>query len=115
MLRLADCEKIDDWTLSRIGGIFGSNLQLLDLTNCKKISGKGLLGLRTLTSLKELRLNGLKNQKDICKSALILESAMPDLHVTGLDYDKALDEIEAEERLLRDDRSLIDAKGKLYS
>lgn len=69
------------------------------------------MGLRSLTGLKELRLGGMKNQLDLCKSALILESELPDLNITGLDYEKALEEMEEEERLLRDDRTLIDAKG----
>lgn len=111
MLRLANCEYIDDWSLSRIGGVFGPTLEFLDVTNCKRISGKGLTALRSLTGLKELRLNGLKNQKDVCKTALMLEEAIPDLTITGLDYEHALDEIEEEERLLQDDRTLIDAKG----
>lgn len=111
MLRLSDCEYIDDWALSRVGGVFGPSLELLDVSNCKRISGKGLLGLRSLTGLKELRLGGLDKQMDLCKSAILLESALPDLQITGLDYVKALEEMEAEERLLRDDRALIDAKG----
>jgi hypothetical protein len=73
------------------------------------------MGLRSLTGLRELRLDGLKNQKDICKSALLLEAAMPNLNITGLDFNKALDEIEAEERLLQDDRTVIDAKGWKWS
>lgn len=97
--------------MSRIGGVFGPSLEFLDVSNCTRISGKGLMGLRTLTGLKELRLGGLRNQLDLCKSALLLENALPDLNITGLDYEKALEEMEAEERLLRDDRTLIDAKG----
>lgn len=111
LLRLANCKYIDDWALSRIGAVFGSSLQFLDLSNCTRISGKGLMGLRSATGLRELRLDGLKNQKDICKSALLLEAAMPHLNITGLDFDKALDEIEIEERLLQDERTVIDAKG----
>jgi hypothetical protein len=97
--------------MSRIGGVFGPSLELLDVSNCKRISGKGIMALRTLTGLRELRLGGLKDQKGLCKSALLLESVLSNLQITGLDYEKALDEIEAEERLLQDDRAVIDAKG----
>jgi hypothetical protein len=97
--------------LSRIGGVFGSSLEYLDVSNCKRISGKGLMGLRSLSGLKELRLGGLNNQLDLCKSALLLEAALLDLNITGLDFEKALEEMEAEEQLLRDDRAVIDAKG----
>jgi len=114
LLRLSDCEYVDDWTLSRLGSVFGQTLEYLDISNCKKVTGKGLMGLRSMTGLKELRLNGLIDQKGLCKSALLLESVLPNLQITGLDYAKALDEIEAEEKLLRDDRTLIDARGNVF-
>ncbi|KAI6172303.1 hypothetical protein M3Y98_00957800 [Aphelenchoides besseyi] len=113
MLRLADCKYIDDWSLSRIGGVC-SSLELLDLSGCNRISGKGLLALRTLRNLKSLRLERMNNQTDLGKSALLLEEALPHLQVVGLDYDAALECLEAEKQLLSDDRTLIDAKGNVF-
>ena len=91
MLSVANCARINDWTLSRIGSMFSESLELLDLSNCKRISGKGehnplaipskclsgLIGLQHLKNLKCLRLEGLDKVPDIAKSALLLEEAIP--------------------------------------
>lgn len=42
LLSVANCKRIDDWVLSRIGGIFSESLEMLDLSNCKRISAKGI-------------------------------------------------------------------------
>ncbi|CAK5060713.1 unnamed protein product [Meloidogyne enterolobii] len=110
LLSLKNCRYVDDWVLSRIGGMFSNSLEMLDLSNCKRISAKGLVGLRSLTKLRFLRLDGLENIEGIEKSALMLEDAIPDLVITGLDYDKALSQLEEEEKLLRHDRIVLDAK-----
>uniref|UniRef100_A0A914LL85 ATP synthase subunit s-like protein n=2 Tax=Meloidogyne incognita TaxID=6306 RepID=A0A914LL85_MELIC len=114
LLSLKDCRYVDDWVLSRIGGMFSSSLEMLDLSNCKRISAKGLVALRSLTKLRFLRLDGLENIEGIEKSALMLEDAIPDLVITGLDYDKALSQLEEEEKLLRHDRTVLDAKGNAF-
>lgn len=135
LLRLSNGKFIDDWTMSRIGGMFGESLEFLDLSHCKRISAKGtrfnpltikklqifykinfllflgLMGLRNMSKLRYLRLEGLNHVENIAKSALLLEEAIPDLTVVGLDFDHALDKLEAENRLLQDDRVLIDARG----
>ena len=41
MLSLRECRWIDDWVLSRIGGMFAESLEMLDLSHCKRISAKG--------------------------------------------------------------------------
>ncbi|KAI6228668.1 ATP synthase subunit s, mitochondrial [Aphelenchoides fujianensis] len=114
LLRLSNCKFIDDWALSRIGGVCGPSLEFLDLSGCQRISGKGLLALRTLRGLKSLRLEGMKNPTDLGKSALLLEEALPNLQVIGLDFDAALERLEAENRLLSDDRAMIDARGNVF-
>ncbi|KAF7636924.1 hypothetical protein Mgra_00003663 [Meloidogyne graminicola] len=114
LLSLRNCYYVDDWVLSRIGSIFSKSLEMLDLSNCKRISAKGLVGLRSLTKLRHLRLDGLENIEGIEKSALMLEDAIPDLLITGLDYDKAMLEFEDEERVLRNDRIVMDAKGNAF-
>lgn len=114
LLSLANCPYVDDWVLSRIGGIFGDSLEMLDLSNCKRISAKGLMGLRSLTKLRFLRLEGLNHVEGIAKCALMLEDAIQNLVVLGLDYDKALDSLDNERRLLKDSRILLDAKGNAF-
>ncbi|KAL3085296.1 hypothetical protein niasHS_010365 [Heterodera schachtii] len=114
MLSLRDCRWIDDWVLSRIGGMFANTLEMLDLSNCHRISAKGLLGLRSLSKLRFLRLDGLGKTEGIAKSALLLEETLPNLVVIGIDYEHAMAEMEAEKKLLSNDRVLIDAKDNAF-
>ena len=71
---------------------------MLDLSHCKRISAKGwvllnamncfyilgLLGLRSMSKLRFLRLEGLDKVEGIAKSALLLEDAIPELVITGI-------------------------------
>jgi len=43
MMSLAGGKWIDDWVLSRVGGMFPDSLEILDLSHCKRISAKGKL------------------------------------------------------------------------
>ena len=40
MLRVANCEYIDDWTLGKIGGMMPT-LEMLDISGCHRVSAKG--------------------------------------------------------------------------
>ncbi|KAJ1349213.1 hypothetical protein KIN20_004684 [Parelaphostrongylus tenuis] len=113
MLRLADCPYIDDWTLSRIGGMM-TNLEMLDLSGCHRVSAKGLMGLKMLKSLKYLRLEGI-NTKNLGKAALLLEETIPKLKVLGIDYEHELQALEADLRLLENPNVVEDAKGNLFA
>ncbi|CAL2035348.1 unnamed protein product [Caenorhabditis brenneri] len=113
LLRLANCEFIDDWSIGRIGGIL-PNLEMLDLSGCHRISSKGLMGLKNSKKLKFLRLEGLSDIKNIGKSALILEDLLPNLQVLGMDYELAFKKIEAENRLLEQERVVLDGKGNAF-
>uniref|UniRef100_A0AC34Q643 Mitochondrial ATP synthase regulatory component factor B n=1 Tax=Panagrolaimus sp. JU765 TaxID=591449 RepID=A0AC34Q643_9BILA len=115
MLRLAGCEYVDDWTLSRIGTMFADSLELLDLSGCHRISAKGLRGLHSLKKLSYLRLEGLDHVENLAKSALLLEEAIPGLTVLGVDFEKALEGVKKEMKLLENDRVLIDAKGNCHA
>ncbi|CAD5232061.1 unnamed protein product [Bursaphelenchus xylophilus] len=114
MLRLANCEFIDDWALSRVGGVCGSTLEFLDLSGCKNITHKGLAALRTAKNLKYLRLEGLDHIPHLGKTVLMLEEMIPGLIVTGLNFDKELERLEWENKLKEDDRAVIDAKGNVF-
>uniref|UniRef100_A0A0N4ZEM0 ATP synthase subunit s-like protein n=1 Tax=Parastrongyloides trichosuri TaxID=131310 RepID=A0A0N4ZEM0_PARTI len=114
LLSLANCKYADDWTLSRVGTMFSNSLEMLDLSNCKKISYKGLMGLRGLKQLKYLRVDGLNDPKGIAKATLMLEEAIPGLVTIGVDYEAALESFEKEAALLEHDRAMMDAKGNIH-
>ncbi|VDN51020.1 unnamed protein product [Dracunculus medinensis] len=114
LIRLAGCKYADDWMMSRLGTMFSNSLELLDLSDCDRISAKGLAGLRSLKKLRYLRLEGMDHIKDIAKVVLILEKSISGLKVIGLDYDKALKTLQNEFKLLENDRVVIDAKGNVH-
>ncbi|CEF68537.1 ATP synthase subunit s-like protein [Strongyloides ratti] len=114
LLSLANCKYADDWTLSRVGTMFSESLEMLDLSNCKKISPKGLMGLRSLKNLKYLRLNGLNDPQGIAKATILLEEAIPNLIVMGVDYESALESFQKEAMLLEHERASVDAKGNIH-
>uniref|UniRef100_A0A915PR94 ATP synthase subunit s-like protein n=1 Tax=Setaria digitata TaxID=48799 RepID=A0A915PR94_9BILA len=114
LLRLAGCCYADDWMMSRIGALFPESLEMLDLSDCSRITAKGLAGLRTLKKLRYLRLEGLDQVKDIAKTALLLEEAIPKLRVFGISYENAMQSLQKEMKLLSDDRVVTDAKGNAY-
>lgn len=74
----------------------------------------GLMGLRSLKKLRFLRLDGLNHIPNIVKSALLLEEALPNLTILGIDFEEALHKLESDNELLKNDRVLLDAKGKLF-
>uniref|UniRef100_A0A0M3IIE3 ATP synthase subunit s-like protein n=1 Tax=Ascaris lumbricoides TaxID=6252 RepID=A0A0M3IIE3_ASCLU len=115
MLRLAGCQYADDWMMGRIGTMFSQSLEMLDLSDCDRITAKGLAGLRSLKKLRYLRLEGMDHIKDLAKTALLLEESIPGLKVLGLNYDLALESLKRETKLLENDRVLIDAKGNAYA
>lgn len=112
LLRLANCEFIDDWSVGRIGGLL-PNLEMLDLSGCHRVSAKGLMGLKTLKQLKYLRLEGM-DAKNIGKASLLLEETLRNLKVLGVDYEKAFRQVEAETRLLEQEHVVMDAKGNAF-
>ncbi|CAD6188248.1 unnamed protein product [Caenorhabditis auriculariae] len=112
LLRLANCEYVDDWFLGRVGAMF-PELEMLDLSGCDRISAKGLMGLKSMKKLKYLRLEGL-DVKDVGKAALLLEETIPRLQILGVDYENCLERVEAEIRLLEDERVVQDARGNAF-
>lgn len=49
--------------MSRVGALFANSLEMLDLSDCDRITAKGLAGLRTLKKLRYLRLEGMDHVK----------------------------------------------------
>lgn len=69
--------------LSRIGALFSKSLEMLDLSDCDRITAKGLAGLRSLKKLRYLRLEGLDHVKvGLCISLLanLLFQLLRDYH-----------------------------------
>uniref|UniRef100_A0A0R3S3T1 ATP synthase subunit s-like protein n=1 Tax=Elaeophora elaphi TaxID=1147741 RepID=A0A0R3S3T1_9BILA len=114
LLRLAGCCYADDWMMSRIGALFSESLEMLDLSECNRITAKGLAGLRTLKKLRYLRLEGMDHVKDLAKSALLLEESIPNLRVFGVNYENAMQSLQREMELLANDRVVTDAKGNAF-
>ncbi|CAD8126359.1 ATP synthase subunit s-like protein [Caenorhabditis elegans] len=113
LLRLANSEYVDDWCIGRIGGLL-PNLEMLDLSGCHRISSKGLMGLKASKNLKFLRLEGLSGIRNLGKSALILEDLLPKLQILGMDYELSFRQIEAENRLLEQERVVLDGRGNAF-
>ncbi|VDM92322.1 unnamed protein product, partial [Litomosoides sigmodontis] len=114
LLRLAGCCYADDWMMSRIGALFSKSLEMLDLSDCNRITARGLAGLRTLKKLRYLRLEGMDHVKDIAKIALLLEESIPNLKVFGINYEGAMQSLRREMELLANERVVTDAKGNAY-
>uniref|UniRef100_A0A0N5BA07 ATP synthase subunit s-like protein n=1 Tax=Strongyloides papillosus TaxID=174720 RepID=A0A0N5BA07_STREA len=114
LLSVSNCKYVDDWTLSRIGTMFSESLEMLDLSNCKKISPKGIMGLRSLKKLKYLRLNGLNDPQGMAKATIMLEESIPGLVVIGVDYEAALEGFQKDKMLLQHERASLDAKGNIH-
>jgi len=107
-ISLAGCQYMTDWCLSRFTQ-FETSLEYLDLSNCKRLSAKGLGALTCLKyigfilntvlklsyifsccrKLKFLRLEGLESTKDIAHVSMQLEEKIAGLSVIGVDYEKA--------------------------
>lgn len=112
-LSLANGFYINDWCLNRVQQ-FSKSLEFLDLSNCKRISAQGLSALVSCKNLKFLRLDGLDGVKNLAKVALALEEAIPNLQILGLDYDKALNELNREMKLMENPNVFEDARGNLH-
>ncbi|PAV86557.1 hypothetical protein WR25_11947 [Diploscapter pachys] len=112
LLRLSNCPYVDDWVLSRVGGLM-DKLEMLDISFCNKVTGKGLMGLTTLKKLKHLRLDGIP-AKDLAKASILLEEVIPLLSITGVDYDFELEQTEKERRLLENKNVVLDARDNAF-
>ncbi|KAF8359756.1 hypothetical protein PRIPAC_94751, partial [Pristionchus pacificus] len=114
LLRLSNCEHIDDWSMSRLSALV-PQLELLDISGCHSLSHKGLMALKTMKNLKYLRLEGLDHIKDLGKSALLLEESIPDVNVLGVEYELHLEDAIAERKLLEHPSVVQDARGNAFA
>lgn len=85
-LSVANCPHIDDWCIDRICGQYASTLKHLDISNCTKITHRGIAALARLGELRSLHINGLENIRDIQLLCLLLEDILPEIKIVGIDY-----------------------------
>lgn len=97
-LRLNTTAFLDDHCLRRISRM-RKKLELLDISNCPQISGKGLSTLWNLQSLKMLNVaqNPLLEDKELV--CILLQEKIPLLQIQGVDYLGALNNRQKEEIL----------------
>ncbi|KAL7061614.1 hypothetical protein AAHC03_013 [Spirometra sp. Aus1] len=85
-LRLRRCVHVDDHCLSLVGLVTKSPLQLLDISECPRITANGITALTELKSLRKLLVHGnptLEDREFVC---LLLEDYLPKVYIEGVDY-----------------------------
>ncbi|KAK7060653.1 ATP synthase subunit s-like protein [Halocaridina rubra] len=85
-LNLSNCSHLDDWCMDRICGQYGSTLRYLNISNCPKITSKGITTCARLRELRTLDLTGHHNNQDIELICLLLEDVNPQLEIIGINY-----------------------------
>ncbi|KAL8619789.1 hypothetical protein ACOMHN_025875 [Nucella lapillus] len=83
-LKFSRCSNFDDWCLARLYQ-FKDTLEFLDLSDCWDVTENGLACLHMLRNLKGLKLTGLPKVKDMGLLVLLLEEALPQCTIFGLD------------------------------
>ncbi|ESN99634.1 hypothetical protein HELRODRAFT_176804 [Helobdella robusta] len=84
-LNLSNCKYIDDWCLDRLVQ-FRETLFVLDLSGCVNVSERGLVTIIKLNCLKRLILKDMNHLQHAKLIALLLEEAMPNCYIDGIDY-----------------------------
>lgn len=85
-LSLANNDLVDDWTLDSISGSYGETLQYLDLSNCPKISYRGLSCFYRFKKLDTLVVNGIANSDEFKLACMMLEDLKPMLTIKGIEH-----------------------------
>ncbi|XP_076463552.1 distal membrane-arm assembly complex protein 2-like [Babylonia areolata] len=83
-LNLSQCTNLDDWCLARLHQ-FQDSLEFLDLTDCCEVTENGLACLNMLRNLKGLKLTGLSGVRNLGLMVLLLEEALPQCTIFGVD------------------------------
>eukprot|EP00063_Salmo_salar_P094582 XP_014069417.1 PREDICTED: ATP synthase subunit s-like protein isoform X3 [Salmo salar] len=82
-LSVSGCAEVDDWFLSRLH-IFQDTLEVLDISNCPRISVGGLAALQKLRGLRRLDVSSLPRLQNPGLIAILLEEMLPHCHVTAV-------------------------------
>ncbi|KAG5451405.1 Distal membrane-arm assembly complex protein 2 [Clonorchis sinensis] len=83
-LRLRRCIHVDDFCMSRVGRI--ANLELLDVSECPRVTSKGLATLAQLKNLRHLLVHNNPMMEDKELVCLLLEEHLPKLFISGVNY-----------------------------
>lgn len=77
-LSLKNCKNVDDWGLDKISAEF-PELEYLDISDCEKITERGLESLYRMFSLKKLIVTNHYKSVAFELTCLLLEDCMPEL------------------------------------
>ncbi|KER19972.1 hypothetical protein X801_02391 [Opisthorchis viverrini] len=83
-LRVRRCIYVDDFCMSRVGRI--ANLELLDVSECPRVTSKGLATLAQLKNLRHLLVHNNPTMEDKELVCLLLEEHLPKLFISGVNY-----------------------------
>jgi len=89
-LKMTNQAFVDDWTIDTVSGLFDRTLQYLDVSNCPRVTDRGLSSLHRCKNLKMLIGHNLPNVQHRQLLALLLEESIPLIEIQGFNY---LDEI----------------------
>lgn len=81
-----NCKNFDDWFLDKITGEFYKTLEYLDISDCPKVSHRGLSALCKLDKLSVLVVNNIADSHEFRLSCLMLEDVFPDLKIEGVKH-----------------------------
>lgn len=82
-LNFSECEYFDNWSLDRISGEHGENLEYLDISNTS-ITYHGLNALYRFQKLKTLKLDDTSDDPIFYRTCIELRRYMPELTIEGI-------------------------------
>ncbi|RZF40065.1 hypothetical protein LSTR_LSTR002468 [Laodelphax striatellus] len=85
-LSLDNSPLIDDWCLDKITCELRNTLEYLDISNCKRITYRGLTCLYKMEKLKTLKVENIADSIEFQLACLELEEANPGLKIEGVEY-----------------------------
>ncbi|XP_039289037.1 distal membrane-arm assembly complex protein 2-like [Nilaparvata lugens] len=85
-LSLNDNPHFNDWCLDRISCELKDSLEYLDISNCRKVTYRGLTCLYRMEKLKVLKVENIADSLEFQLSCLELEEAIPELKIEGVNY-----------------------------
>lgn len=80
-LSLRGCSEVDDWFCDRLAR-YRNSLEYLDISNCSKVTDRGVACLHRLRYLKTLKLDNLPQFENSHLVRLLLEDVLPNCVVT---------------------------------
>lgn len=88
-MNFSRCPNFSDWCLARMYP-FQNSLEFLDISGCWDVTANGLANLQVLKKLKGLKLSNLPNVENMGLMVLLLEEALPECTIFGVEQEKLL-------------------------